>query len=114
MNKGYSIIQMIGAVLLLAGAVLQITRWEVSPYIYTLGALMFAYVQVVVDRYDGKNLNIRRLRRQQITASLMLVFAGVLMFAAYHNEWILCLTVAAFLELYTAFRIPSELKKEQK
>ena len=38
---------MAGAVLLLAGAVLQITRWELAPYLYTLGAVMFGYVQVM-------------------------------------------------------------------
>ena len=112
MKKGPQIIQMVGAVLLLVGAMLQITRWELSPYIYTLGAVMFAYIQVM-SRYDGKNLRIRRLRRQQIIGAVLLVFAGVLMFVTRHNEWVLCLTVAAILELYTAFRIPSELEKEK-
>ena len=32
MKKGYTIVQMVGAVLLLVGAMLQITRCEVSPY----------------------------------------------------------------------------------
>ena len=104
--------QMTGAVLLLVGAMLQITRWELSPILYTIGAVMFAYVQVM-SRYEGKNLIIRRLRRQQILGAVLLVFAGVLMFVTKHNEWVLCLTVAAILELYTAFRIPSELEKEK-
>lgn len=104
--------QMTGAGLLLVGAMLQITRWELAPVLYTLGAILFAYVQVM-SRYEGKNLIIRRLRRQQILASVLLVFAGVLMFVTRHNEWVLCLTVAAILELYTAFRIPSELEKEK-
>lgn len=104
--------QMVGAVLLLIGAMLQITRWEISPVIYTIGAVMFAYVQVM-SRYEGKNLVIRRLRRQQILGAVLLVFAGVLMFVTRHNEWVLCLTVAAILQLYTAFRIPSEMEKEK-
>ena len=98
--------------LLLVGAMLQITRWELSPIIYTIGAVMFAYVQVM-SRYEGKNLIVRRLRRQQILGAVLLVFAGVLMFVTKHNEWVLCLTIAAILELYTAFRIPSELEKEK-
>ena len=113
MNKTYSLIQIIGAILLLLGAMLQITRWEFSPYIYTVGALLFAYVQVVMGRYDGKNLIIRRLRRQQIISAALLVFAGVLMFTSKRNEWIVCLTIAAVLQLYTAYRIPSELEKEK-
>ena len=113
MNKTYSLIQMVGAVLLLVGAMLQITHWVLSPYIYTLGAVLFAYVQVVMSRYEGKNLIIRRLRRQQIIGAALLVFAGVLMFTSKRNEWIVCLTIAAVLQLYTAYRIPSELEKER-
>ena len=112
MSKIYQIVQGVGAVLLLVGAMLQITRWELSPIFYTIGAVMFAYVQVM-SRYEGKNLIVRRLRRQQILGAVLLVFAGVLMFVTKHNEWVLCLTVAAILELYTAFRIPSELEKEK-
>ena len=113
MNKTYSYIQMIGALLVLVGAMLQITRWELSPYIYTVGAVLFAYVQIMMGRYDGKNLIIRRLRRQQIIGAILLVFAGVLMFTSKRNEWIVCLTIAAVLQLYTAYRIPSELEKEK-
>jgi hypothetical protein len=112
MKRGTTIMQMIGAVLLLIGAMLQITRWELAPVLYTIGAVLFAYVQVM-SRYEGKNLIIRRLRRQQILAAVLLVFTGVLMFVTRHNEWVLCLTIAAILELYTAFRIPSELEKEK-
>jgi hypothetical protein len=112
MNKGTTIMQMTGAVLLLIGAMLQITRWELAPVLYTIGAVLFAYVQVM-SRYEGKNLIIRRLRRQQILAAVLLMFTGVLMFVTRHNEWVLCLTIAAILELYTAFRIPSELEKEK-
>ena len=112
MKRMYAIVQMVGAVLLLVGAMLQITRWEISPYIYTLGAVMFSYVQVM-SRYEGKNLIIRRLCRQQIVGAVLLVFAGVLMFVTRHNEWILCLSAAAVIQLYTAFRIPSEMEKDK-
>ncbi|WP_455673425.1 hypothetical protein [Phocaeicola sp.] len=104
---------MAGAILLLIGAVLQMTRWEFSPYIYTVGAVMFGYVQVVGNRYDGASFIIKRLRRQQIFGAIALVFAGVLMFTMQRNEWVVCLTIAAVLELYTAFRIPQELEKEK-
>ena len=112
MKKGHEWIQGAGAVLTLAGAILQITRWEFSPYLYIIGAVLFAYTQVM-DGYDGKNLIIRRLRRQQILGAVLLVFAGVLMLVTHNNEWILCLTIAAVLELYTAFRIPNELQKDK-
>ena len=95
MSKSYNIISMAGAVLLLAGAVLQITRWELAPYLYTLGAVMFGYVQVMGNRYDGRNFIIKRLRRQQIFGAVALVFTGVLMFTMKRNEWIVCLSIAA-------------------
>lgn len=104
---------MVGAALLLIGAILQITRWELAPYLYTLGAVMFGYVQLMGNRYDGKNFIIKRLRKQQIFGAIALVFTGVLMFTMKHNEWVVCLSIAAVLELYTAFRIPKELEKEK-
>lgn len=112
MKKGLALIQMTGAVLLLIGAMLQITRWELSPYLYIIGSILFATIQVM-QGYEGKNLIVRRLRRQQILGAILLVFSGVLMFVMKNNEWILCLTIAAVLELYTAFRIPNELEKER-
>lgn len=112
MKKGHALLQICGGVCLLTGVVLQITRWEFSPYLYTLGAILFAWVQVV-GGYDGKNLVIRRLRRQQMLSAVLLVFTGVLMLTTRRNEWIVCLTIAAVLQLYTAFRIPSEMEKEQ-
>lgn len=114
MKNLYNIIAMAGAGLLLIGAVLQITHWEFSPYIYTLGAAMFGYVQVMGNRYDGTSFIIKRLRKQQIFGAIALVFAGVLMFTMQRNEWMVCLSIAAVLELYTAFRIPQELEKEKK
>lgn len=44
----------------------------------------------------------------------VLVLTGVIMILWHHNEWIAGLTIAAVLELYTAFRIPQEEEKEHK
>lgn len=112
MNKMEQIVSVVGAVLLLIGAVLQMTRWELAPYLYTVGAVMFGYMQVTKGRYEGRNLIIRRLRRQQILGAIALVVTGVLMLTMPRNEWIVGLTIAAVFELYTAFRLPQELEKE--
>ncbi|HJC92877.1 MAG TPA: hypothetical protein H9752_01385 [Candidatus Phocaeicola excrementigallinarum] len=103
-----------GAVVLFVGLVLQFVRNEWAPYIYLAGAVMFAYVQVVASGYEGTDVVIRRLRRQQILGAMMLVFTGVVMLLWKRNEWIVCLTVSAILELYTAFRIPQEEAKKKK
>ena len=100
---------MVGAVLILTGVALFITRTFLSPYIYSLGAILFVIPQLM-DRYEGRNLIIIRLRRQQILGAMFLLLTALLMFLLEHNEWILSL--AAILELYTAFRIPKEIEKE--
>lgn len=112
MSKYYSVIATVGAVALLLGAALQITQLAWAPYLYLIGAIMFAYVQVM-SGYEGKNIIIRRLRRQQIIGATLLVVAGVMMILWKRNEWVVCLTIAAVLEMYTAFRIPQEEEKEK-
>lgn len=112
MSKYYSAIAIVGAVALLLGAALQITQLAWAPYLYLIGAIMFAYVQVM-SGYEGKNIIIRRLRRQQIIGATLLVVAGVMMILWKRNEWVVCLTIAAVLEMYTAFRIPQEEEKEK-
>ena len=104
---------MLGAILLLIGAVLMVNQLTIAPYLYTIGALLFGYVQVFHGKYDGPSLVIRRLRRLQIFGAIMLVVTGIPMFTMRHNEWILAMAVAAIFELYTAWRIPIELKKEK-
>ena len=111
MNKYRSTIGTIGAILLLSGAIIQITRLMWARYLYLAGAILFAYTQIT-NRYEGQNLIIRRLRRQQMIGAALLILAGVMMLIWNRNEWVLCLTIAAVLELYTAFRIPQEMEKE--
>lgn len=113
MNKYYTVISAVGAVLLLIGAMLQITKLFFAPYVYIVCAVMFAYVQVM-SGYEGRNIVIRRLRRQQVIGAMLLVVAGVMMILWHRNEWVACLSIAAVLELYTAFRIPQEEEREKK
>ena len=101
----------VGAIVLFVGLALQLVKLAWAPYVYLAGACLFAYVQLVAD-YKGKNIIIRRLRRQQLLGAMLLVLTGVIMLLWKRNEWIVCLTVAAVLELYTAFRIPQEEAKE--
>lgn len=101
----------VGAIVLFIGLILQFVKLAWAPYVYLVGACLFAYVQLV-SVYKGKNIIIRRLRRQQLLGAMLLVLTGVIMLLWKRNEWIVCLTVAAVLELYTAFRIPQEEAKE--
>lgn len=101
----------IGAVMVLFGAAVFITGWEAAPYVYTVGATLVALAQINSPSKSNR-ANIKRLRRQQIFGALLLVLSGAFMFFTHGNEWIVCLTIAAVLELYTAVRIPQEEAKD--
>ena len=110
----------IGGTLLLLGAVLPLFFPAVAPWVFGIGALFFAYGQIS-DGYDGRNLVIRRLRRQQIGGALLLVVTAMMMFMQHYaippfrgGEWKIALLIAVVLELYTVFRIDAEEKKENK
>ena len=104
------ILAMLGAILLLAGAVLKMSWSDTASYIYTFGAILFAVMQFL-NRVRGGNLALRRLVTMQTIGSFALVAAGVLMFTHIRNEWMVAMTIGALLELYTAFRIPAEMEK---
>jgi hypothetical protein len=99
--------------MILTGLSVYITRWSYyAPYIYTVGAGFFALAQIN-SPYHGTNKNIKRLRHQQIIGAICLVLTGLFMFTTRHNEWIASLAIAAFLEIYTVFRISQEEEKEK-
>ena len=83
----------------------------------------------MLQRYEGNNYVIRRLRRVMILSDVLLLFSGALMFASQdnalgldrivylqyiNNNWVVILLVSAVLQLYTSFRISNELEKEAK
>lgn len=96
------------------------------PLLFLAGAMGFGCMQML-QRYEGKNFVIRRLRRLQILSDIMLILTGFFMLLPYmgvfhipyihlgtaRNEWLIPLVIAALLQLYTVFRLPNELEKEQ-
>lgn len=110
MKKLIPALFIVGAVLLLAGAAVYITGWPYSPHVYTIGATLVALAQLNMPP-QGNSLALKRLRRQQLTGAALLIGTGGLMFYTHGNEWIVSLTIAALLELYTAWRIPQEEEK---
>lgn len=110
MRNIISAIYAAGAVMVLLGAAVYVTGWYLSPYIYTIGATMVALAQINTPASVNTPV-IKRLRRQQIFGAILLVMAGAFMFFTHGNEWIVCLTIAAILQLYTSVRIPQEEAK---
>ena len=101
----------VGAVMALTGAAVYITGWALAPYVYTVGAALFALAQINTPA-RVQNAIVRRLRRQQIFGAIVLVLTGFIMLFMHRNEWIVSLTIAAVLELYTSIRIPQEEERE--
>lgn len=101
----------VGAVMVLTGAAVYVTGWLFAPYIYTIGAAFVALAQINSPS-KSKSPNVKRLRRQQIFGALVLVLTGAFMLFTHGNEWIVSMTIAAILELYTSIRIPQEEAKE--
>lgn len=116
----HNFIYQAGGILLLLGTMLWLPKLNIAPYLYSIGAIAFASMQFMAS-YEGKSLVLKRLRSQQVLGSIFLLITGLLMFGnlynipyTTHNEWMVSLSIGALLELYTAFRIPAELKKEDK
>lgn len=128
LNKWQNAIFIMSALLMVIGAATGIFRWTYFPYVYAIGAIGYASMQLL-QRYEGRNFTIRRLRRFMILSDILLLLTGVLMFASQdnalgldrliylqyvNNNWVVILLVAAVLQLYTTYRISNELEKEAK
>jgi hypothetical protein len=128
LNKYQTVIYLLGALLMVIGAGASLLAWTLAPYVYAVGAVGFASMQML-QRYDGPSFVIRRLRRLMLLSDVLFLLAAVLMFAscyrllpidhlAYvqyvYNKWVVVLLIAAILQLYTTHRISSELEKETK
>ena len=93
-----SIIFGVAGLLVLAGAILFLTHWAVAPYLFAVGA---AGIAVCYLTLPVKDLDFRRRRLHRFIVSSGFMFNN-------RTEWILCLSVAAILQVYTAFVTPKE------
>lgn len=112
MNKITKFLHMVGALMVLAGAVLRISQPTYAAYIFIVGAIIFAIMQFLL-RCRSNSSVVRRLVWQQQLGGLALIGAGVLMLTHTRNEWIVVMFIGAIIELFTAYRIPQELDKNK-
>ena len=128
LNNWQNAIFLMGALLMVVGAGASLLQWWLAPYVYAVGAIGFASMQML-QRYEGTNFVIRRLRRIMLLSDVLFLVSAVLMFANQenvfglnhitylqyvYNKWVVTLLVAAILQLYTTHRIGQELEKEAK
>ena len=127
-NKLQTAIFLFGGILMAIGAGTTLLGWGSAPYIFAFGAVGFSSMQML-QRYEGQNFTIRRLRRMMLISDVLFLVAALLMFASkgnyfglsyityieyVYNKWVVVLLIAALLQLYSIHRIGSELEKEAK
>lgn len=93
-------------ILVIAGAVLQFSHWIYAPYLFALGTAGIAIVYLTTP-YRELDFRRRRLHRFNVFAGILMIVASALMFRN-RTEWVLCLSIAALLQLYTAFVSPKK------
>lgn len=128
LNKLQTAIFLFGGILMAIGAGTTLLGWGSAPYIFAIGAVGFSSMQML-QRYEGQNFTIRRLRRMMLISDVLFLVAALLMFASkgnyfglsyityieyVYNKWVIVLLIAALLQLYSMHRIGSELEKEAK
>ena len=96
----------ISAVLFLAGAILNLRFPVIAPYLFAVGAAGIAVYYLTTPTKD-MDFRVRRLHRYNIFAGFLGIIASALMFNQ-RKEWVICLTIAAILQLYTAFVTPKK------
>ena len=126
LSKTQNIIFLVGATLMVAGAGTSVVMWKGAPYVFAVGAVCFASMQML-QRYDGRNFTISRLRRIILLSDVLFLVSALLMFASQgnflglsyitymeyvYNKWVITLLIAAVLQLYSTHRIANELAKE--
>ena len=128
LNSIQNAVYLIGALLMVVGAGTSMLAWKFAPYVFAVGALAFVSMQFL-QRYEGTNVVIRRLRRMMLISDFLFLLSALLMIANtgnflgldyityieyVYNKWVITLLIAAILQLYSTHRISKELDKEAK
>ena len=108
-----NILFMVSSIAVIIGAAMPLFMLKMPwvPYIYAFGAAGMAVCRLTF-RYKGKNFRLKRLYHIETFSSLFLVASSYFMFKE-DPDWIMLLTVAAVLQLYTSILIPRVSKKEK-
>ena len=95
---------LISGALVLTGAILYITQWFYTPYIFAIGAAGITLCFLTAP-YQQLRFRQRRLHRINIIAGISMIASSVFMFRR-KMEWVVFLMIAALLILYTSFVAP--------
>lgn len=128
LSSSQNAVFLVGALLMVVGAGTSVLAWKAAPYVFAVGTLCFVSMQFL-QRYEGANFVIRRLRRMMLLSDFLFLLSALLMIAStgnflgldyityieyVYNKWVITLLIAAILQLYSTHRISHELEKEAK
>lgn len=94
----------LSAIALLVSLIVRLYYQEIGNYIFAFSSAGIAITRTS-NRYEGTNFRLKRLYRMEMIAGFLLVGASYFMFRN-RTEWILMVSIAAFLQLYAAIIIP--------
>ena len=123
-------LMLVGGLLMAVGAGCCAFLWQakIFSWVFLVGAVAFVSMQFL-QRYEGTNVVIRRLRRMMLISDFLFLLSALLMIANtgnflgmeyityieyVYNKWVITLLIAAILQLYSTHRISQELDKEAK
>ena len=105
---------------MVVGLVILMAEPKVGFLMYTVGVLAYSAVLLQGD-YTRHGVVVRRLYGQRVIGCGFLLAAAVLLSMQVYrygmfqrNEWVVALAIGTVLQLYTAWRLPSELEKESR
>ena len=84
LNNWQNAIFLAGAVMMVAGAGGTLLQWAAAPWLFAAGTLGFASMQML-QRYEGSNFTIRRLRRIMLLSDVLFLVSALLMLASQGN-----------------------------
>ena len=128
LNKVENVIFLLGAVMMVAGAVANVFQVGWASYVFAMGVAAYVLMQFK-QSYEGTSTTVMRLRQVVMVSDVLFILTSLLMFANndnlfgfdaltyaqyIHNNWVVTLLVGAVLQLYTYWRLGVELPKEQK
>ena len=120
-TKIYSNIACVGEVLVIIGAMVWVTGTDVANYVYAAGTTIFAIGRLNEEKENG-SVVLARLYGQRTFGVVALLFSALVMnlregfYVGVYlrpTAWLIPFVVFVVIELYTAFRIPSQIKKEK-
>lgn len=88
----------------------------IARYVYAAAAATAIIARLLMPRYKGTNRRIARLHRMEYISTLCYGVSAFFIFysGAQTHDWLAFLTAGAMLQVYAAFTITYEEKKEQR